>query len=39
MSNKILSHNGADIMIRIMGMLLAALSVELVMEAIGVFPL
>lgn len=33
---KIIGKNGASIMVKIMGMLLAALSVELIMEAIGI---
>lgn len=33
---KVIGHNGARLLIRIMGLLLAALSVELVMEAIGI---
>jgi multiple antibiotic resistance protein len=33
---KIIGQNGASIMIKVMGMLLAALSIELVMEAIGI---
>jgi len=32
---KVIGKNGASIMIKVMGMLLAALSVELIMEAIG----
>jgi multiple antibiotic resistance protein len=32
---KIIGKNGAAIMVKVMGMLLAALSVELIMEAIG----
>lgn len=33
---KVIGHNGAAILVKVMGMLLAALSVELVMEAIGI---
>lgn len=33
---KIIGQNGAAIMVKVMGMLLAALSIELVMEAIGI---
>ena len=33
---KVIGHNGAQILIKVMGMLLAALSVELIMEAIGI---
>ena len=33
---KYIGHNGASILIKVMGMLLAALSVELIMEAIGI---
>lgn len=33
---KYIGHNGASITIKVMGMLLAALSVELIMEAIGI---
>lgn len=33
---KIIGQNGASILIKVMGMLLAALSVELIMEAIGI---
>lgn len=33
---KFIGHNGAAILIKVMGMLLAALSVELIMEAIGI---
>jgi len=32
---RVIGHNGAEILIRVMGMLLAALSIELVMEAVG----
>jgi multiple antibiotic resistance protein len=32
---KVVGVHGAEILIRVMGMLLAALSVELVMEALG----
>lgn len=33
---KVIGQNGASILIKVMGMLLAALSIELVMEAIGI---
>ena len=35
---RIIGHNGSAIIIRVMGMILAALSVELVMTALGVSP-
>lgn len=35
---KVIGHNGSAIIVRIMGMILAALSVELIMTAIGVAP-
>ncbi len=34
----VIGHNGSAIIIRVMGMILAALSVELIMTAIGVEP-
>ncbi|MCD8497473.1 MAG: MarC family protein [Alphaproteobacteria bacterium] len=33
---KVIGHNGAAVLVKVMGMLLAALSVELIMEAIGI---
>ena len=33
---RVIGRNGAAILVRVMGMLLAALSVELVMEALGI---
>ena len=33
---RVIGANGAGILIRVMGMILAALSVELVMEAVGI---
>ena len=36
---RVIGHNGSAILVRVMGMLLAALSIELVMEALNIFDL